>query len=756
MRALRGILDQLAIKVILIVGLILVCGFILTLPNRTYQHSPDSHPTVDGFSGFSGPENHPDGYRYAWGLAGASLLYPNVPRYSPLNLHLRLNLQRPAGIEPGRLEIYENTSDPPDQPRLITTLTYNPSQNGPQDFYISVPARSGGEGLFLELRSNTFQVAKDNRQLGFLFLGSEISLPKSHLRYLFWPQPYWLAGLLLLAALAAWSLRAGLTFFESLLLTGLSGFALTTMTSSTYQHSWWLLLIAALIWLVYGWESYNLRHKQAALKWSVWPTLTATALLIGFFLFSADYNIGDIVYYFHWSASVHDNGLWNIYNYDSKLDYPPLVVYVLWFYDLVVYPFGWQESQLAWRIFASLMFMAVVALVYRVSSYQLSAVSRQPSANPTAPNLDSQHPTPSTQHSALSTPFSSFILHPSSFIILVAFNAALFYNPTVWGQSDMLAVLALVLAFYLVIRCQVSGVRYQVSGISKNPTDPKPESQHSALPFHPSSFILHPSLAGLAIGMAAISKPQAWFVVPLLAWLLLQRTGWKRGGLGLTLGAGAALTMAGIAFGLDFKAIGRYLGQAQFAGEYKNENPAAYNLNYLLLGSTEGAPPTWLSLLGFAVVAIVLLTVLYFSARHKNHPNQIEQFGLGASLLVVTCFSFLIKMKERYLIYGLPFLGLGALSNRRLIKPFLALSWLQMIHMVIGLFQFGRSRTHTLPDNFFWWSSLLSQDLTKRLISVGTLGLFLWLATLYLSEVLPKQPKLTTPTETPAQEVATP
>ena len=60
------------------------------------------------------------------------------------------------------------------------------------------------------------------------FLENELSFEGLPLTELLWPQPYWEAVLLLVAALAAWAFSFGLSWLESLLLTGLAGFTLVT------------------------------------------------------------------------------------------------------------------------------------------------------------------------------------------------------------------------------------------------------------------------------------------------------------------------------------------------------------------------------------------------------------------------------------------------------------------------------------------------------------------------------------------------
>ena len=685
-----------AIVLILLAGLV-----VASFPVKSYTQTADTQPTVDEKLYFGSPESHPAGYRFDWTLPGAALVYTHVPRYTPLNLRLKLNLQRPAGAPPAHLEIYEAYFEAPVGPRLLGTFDYNPNDpsfNGPRDFYLTVPPADRDYGpLLIEFSTNTFQVGNDRRELGVIFVEAEISLPRSQLRYLFWPHPYWIAGLALLAAIAAWALRSGLSFFESLLLSGMAGLTLLAVSQSTYQFSWVLLFLAALFWAMFRWE----KTLQVQLgRWSPGPLLAATSLLLLFFLLSGDEH-GDVRAYGLWGASVEKNGIWGIYNYDAGLNYLPLLVYLLWFYNRIVYPFGWQYSTLSWRVFAAILYLVTVFVLYLLLREQSkienrtsvglgpkSKIENQPSA------LNTPQGGRGRQHPALS---SSFILHPSS-LLLVAFNAGIFFNPIIWGQSDMIALLPGVVAFYLIYR------RWGIWG-------------------------------GLALGLVAVSKPQAWFWLPVLAWMLVQRCGWKRGGVGLGLGGVLALALTGGAFGMDFQAVVRYFTQPEFAGDFDNGRPSAFNLNYLFLGEKEVTPPVWLSLGGFGVVALMFLGLLYFT---MGRDRPLKQYALAVGIAAQGCFTWLIKMKERYLIFGLPFLGLAAMLDRRLVKIFLGLSWLQLLQLIISLYRQGRAQRRHLEENFMLWGQLLNAEWLRLALSVCTVAIFAYLAFFFVREALKK------------------
>jgi Gpi18-like mannosyltransferase len=647
-------------KVGLVVAVIFGLVIIATLPGRTFDYTADVHPTQDDFQGFSTTQTGSSaGYRYAWVLQTAKIFYSRVPRYSPLSLRLRLDLDRPETMPPIRIEIYCGTSDPTHPARLITTIESDPARSGPQDFYLTVPARDSDKGLTVELRTNLAKAAADNRPPGFKFVEAELSLPPYHLIYLIWPYPYWVAGLLVLAGIVAWALRAGLAIFETGLLAGLTGFSIMAIAPSTYQHSGVLLGIAAGFWLLYWWNNLYLKRNL----YKIWPLMAATALLLLFFLFSSDEYLADIWHYVRWSKSIHDNGIWNIYAFDNRLDYLPLIVYLIYFYNFVAYPLGLENNYLAWRVISALMYLGVVGMIYLIGRSAHSEPAHKPGIY--------------------------------RGLVLVAFNAGFFFNAVVWGQTDMLAILTLTVAFYLIYRN-------------------------------------HTVWGSLALGLALISKPQAWFVLPLLGWMLVRRSGLPKALAGLGLSGAIVLVLGGIAFGGNLNNVFAYFNSPEFGGTYLNSNPSAFNFNYLLLGTARLTPPLWLSLSGFGITGLVLLGVMYYS---YSHPRSLSEYGAGAALVAITCFSYLIKMKERYLIFGFPFLGIAILQNNRLYKPFLVLSWLQLIQLVAILFEYTPRKKITLADQPYLWSVLLEQDWTRRALALCVLLLGAYLVIYYLKAV---------------------
>lgn len=691
------------LKTLSVVAALFIAVFVVTLPTQTYPNTP-YNDQYGGINGMYGTEKFPDGTAYLWMTPQSTLEYARIARYAPVNLRLTANLSRPAGTEPAAIEVYESTVDPPSEPRLVTTL--HSTANGITDYYVTIPARpEGGEGLTITFKSNSFTVPPDTRKLGFIFIHSELSLGKGHLLHLFWPQPYWVAGLLVLLVLAAWSLRAGLNWLETFLLGALNATVLVPMAATTYTRSWWLLGAAVALALVFGGKVWWERRRQSGGGARAIPVgkaatrtflfiLAGSVVLVGFFLFSGDEHAFDINFFNTWSRAINENGLWNIYEYSNAhysgttMNYFPFIPFMLSVYNLVVYPLGWQGNNLVWRIFSALLFLGTVWLVYLLfradketgltasnepeTSQEALQEAAAPPARPKRGNLD--------------------------LLIVVAFNAAIFVNPAIWGQSDIIAAFLLVLCFYLVWKEK-------------------------------------PLWAGFWLGMAFMSKPQIWFPLPLLTFLLIQRCGWKKTLQGLAIGAAASVAMFVVYFGGNPALLGRFFGQTELAGAYNNAwITDSFNLNFLLLGYANMAVPLWVSLPGFVLAGATLLLILYTTFLRGKREKPQEHYSFAIGLHITAVYTFLIKMKERYNLYGLPLIGLAAMKEKRsLLVPFFLVSWLHLVATLVGLYQYNKVSNRTvLPKNFMLWSDILSREETRRVLSAASIVVFVWLLALYM------------------------
>jgi hypothetical protein len=684
---------------------------LLSLPNRTIVQTPESVPDRDGNLKFSGVETHPDGYKFAWATPESALVYADAPRYAPLNLTLRLNLQRPPDVPPAQIEVYERPADPTEddatvegQEQQVAVLIFDPSKTGPQDYSFTLPPRAHGDGVYITFKSNTFQVPGDRRELSFMFLRAELKLGPGHLRYLVWPHLYFPAVLIFLAAVVAWGWRVGLGWITNLVFSGQLAYVLMMAAPSTWRISWLMLILALAIWGCYFWAEFNRRRASS----EIIALFAACAVVVSLFLLTNDEVKRDIQFYIDWSRAIHDYGIWNVYSHDATLNYLPLIIYLLWFYNLLAYPLGFHDSLLAWRITASLLFLVCLGLLYlfaknikkdftteATEEHRGVLKSEVRSQKSEGCEPDTRHPTPDTPNSKLGTRNSEL----TRMLLLVGFNVSIFYNPAVWGQSDIIPALLLVLSFYLIYRKQ-------------------------------------PYLAGFALALTAISKPQAWFVLPLGLLLLPKLVGWKRGILGMLPGVGVVLVMSLAAFGLSWDSFSRYWNQGQLAGDFRYQFPTAYNLSFLLIDPNI-EPPNWITGLGFGLVGLVMVGVAWKVLRGATRPGD---SSLATGLMNTACFTFLIKMKERYLVYGMPLMGLGVYYDRKLLKPFLALSWLQLLNLSILMFQTERFRLQTLPENFYLWSSLLSQQWFRKSIAVAFILMIVYMGWLYWFDKGKKEP----------------
>ena len=120
-----------------------------------------------------------------------------------------------------------------------------------------------------------------------------------------------------------------------------------------------------------------------------------------------------------WNSKTHLYGPFDIYKHIPTLDYPPLIVYILWVYGWVLAPFGLTNNLLAFRIFATLGALAVGWVIWHLALRKNLKVSNQPEYLP---------------------------------LIILSLGAAALFNPMVWGQVDSWVGLMLLIAFWLVYR----------------------------------------------------------------------------------------------------------------------------------------------------------------------------------------------------------------------------------------------------------------------------------------------------------------
>jgi hypothetical protein len=235
--------------------------------------------------------------------------------------------------------------------------------------------------------------------------------------------------------------------------------------------------------------------------------------------------------------------------------------------------------------------------------------------------------------------------------------------------------------------------------------------------------------AGIMLGLSILFKPQAIFVVPLLAVVLLKQAGWRKAGLGIGLGALICTALALPSFGFRWSEIRRYLFQEQLVGQYGMDGSIrAYNLPFLFK-QPEQLPIV--TNIGLGIVAITFIALALYLWRGKTQPGSI---ALAAALGVTTFFAFSIKMHERYLYYALPFLALAVAYAWKERPGWFArmTGWFTAVYSLVALLQMLVSRhvdlSGQIEENLFNWNIFLIQNrgLLETSLSYAVIGLYIW------------------------------
>jgi hypothetical protein len=190
-----------------------------------------------------------------------------------------------------------------------------------------------------------------------------------------------------------------------------------------------------------------------------------------------------------------------------------------------------------------------------------------------------------------------------------------------------------------------------------------------------------------AIAMAALAKPQAWALLPLLAIATLRRAGLLALGRGLVAAAAVALIVT-----LPFIATGRIDELLSLPGTVSSVMPVvsadAHNL-WWLVAQLRGQDPiyiqdstrllgplTYRAIAGALVGAVLAFTYwLYWTRR----ASLAETAALG----VLGWFTFTTQAHENHLFFALPLLSLAWPLRRSLLVPFGVISVTLLLNMVL-------------------------------------------------------------------------
>ncbi len=646
--------------------------FIFPAHPLSYQTYEVAQNRRDNYKAFYDQERDGAGNSFAWTRPEASLYFVDVPRYAPLRFQISLNLNRPSGPPPAEVEFNEIRNG---ARVALGTVRPEVGKLGFQEYEFTIPPCSEcQQGVQIEIKTNWFRIAGDTRALGVIVRDYSVELGAGHLRYLFWPQPYLPVAFLLGLGLVGWFSAFRLGWIWGMLLLLPVAFYLALFQIYLIDDCLWLAVWAGGL-IVTAWGG-----QRAGWQIRKWWLLAGTGFFIAFMCVSPA-SATDMKLFLLWIDDLGRNptGPFNIYRNSPRLDYLPLIAYILWPYRVVTGWFGAAGSVALLKVFYAL---PVVLTVWLTWGYlgQSGLFKKRP-----AQPLDA----------GSGWDWRAFAL--------LGFGITMVFDPAVWGQTD--AIMCLMLGATLLFINQ----RWVWA-------------------------------AGIMLGLDVIFKPQAWFVAPYFALLLLIRFGWKRGMLAGFAGGLVALALAVLAFGFDWQAFSDFWFQPSLGGNLGKGSSFAYNVVYLL-GYGDSEPPGWVVYSGFAVIAAVFLAVGWatWQRRHqyRDRLDELSWDALVSALLVAAVFLFAIKMRERYLDYALLFLGLAALRNRRLFLPYACFNALCLVNM---LAIYLGDRKEKVPNTFFVWRQIMAEPATAYLVSALSLAVFGWLLFILYNSFKPVRP----------------
>jgi Gpi18-like mannosyltransferase/4-amino-4-deoxy-L-arabinose transferase-like glycosyltransferase len=362
-----------------------------------------------------------------------------------------------------------------------------------------------------------------------------------------------------------------------------------TRDASGIPASMAILLLLALAIGRFGWPTADIPKRELWLFALILSLVLGAKILIAP-LYSYKVDLGT---YAAWASRLAQLGPANFYASGYFADYPPGYMYALWGVGYAVKTLG-----VAWSSATAIIFLKLPALLADLAIAWLTFVRLRPGGKRLAWGA----------------------------ALAFALNPALILNSAVWGQTDAILSLFLLLAFL------AQGKR---------------------------QFELSWALLGLAI----LTKPQALLVAPLF---VFWPWGWWRGGRFLTTALSVLLTTFFVADPFRAGRPWSWLIElyTSTAGNYAETSVNAMNMAAVLFGMRgqdsvlhAGLPAqAWGFIIGLGVGLGFLIT--YLRARDRVTYTQL----LAASTLVA--FVCLTRMHERYLYPFFVFAGLLGVSGR--------------------------------------------------------------------------------------------
>ncbi len=374
------------------------------------------------------------------------------------------------------------------------------------------------------------------------------------------------------------------------------------------------------------------------------------SLLLRFCVGVGYFNSMDTYWYRGWALDL-PNGLFNVYARaeDITLDYPPLYLFCLYFTGLAYRVFGEDCSnmmQMFLMKFWPIIFDVLCSfLLYKIGSKFSQGTGLLAAA-------------------------------------LWALNPSVFFNTAMWGQTDQLMALLLILSFWLCLQNR-------------------------------------PILACIAFAVAGMTKYQCLLFTPVFLLELYRRSGLKP----FLKGCLAAAISVAVVF-LPFMIASRrpalffevYFGGA---GKYPYYTLNAFNL-YGIFGLNwvpeselllDFLPGTVLNLI-FILLSLALLVFLYYRGKRTC--------GFVGGLLFMQCiFMLTTRMHERYQIVVLPFALMAYIihKERVFLHAFHLLTVMTLINQALLLFKNKLPESSYLVQTYDGW---------MQFFSVLNLILFAW------------------------------